>query len=387
MSTLPLTLADQLVTINQLAGSNYVPGYPELLNLLGQHPRKLLVGATVIASNAYIYPIPGKQRVWAVKGKGWTSGMRLRAYKAGNLTHYCTILVNDYSAATGQMIFEVLAASYFDLAQPSAYFFTPFFPESAASAVLSTASGGTAGNDIESARVGLKLPCNSKFTELFADFVVPLNICRRIVRRPTLFDNGAAVALPLATNPYDYQNHPGVARVGTGTPTGPISAVGDYDGVVLGRPSGHDWADWGADGTVFEAQINLPALITDSKSQVEVGLVGTNAKLLVCYTNGVNTGRFTFQTGVSGSYTTQNTVLTVAAATWYKIRLETVGANIQVQINGANTLTVAKAGFQGLSGNNRMSPLTRMIAIVSSPAQVAIDIDYLYFLREFPTAR
>lgn len=386
MSTLPLYINEQKITIDQLGGFAYPVGYPELVQLMLLHNKDPATGFSNPLSKPFIYPLPGKQSIYASRGRSWAPGQRLRAFKSGVGTAWLTILVNAYDKLTGKLTFEVTAASYFDVTIPNFYMLTPYYPQYVNTALLPTANGGTAANTVDNARTNLQLPTHSAYSTQFADFTLPNSFARHVTKTAgVLADLGPAweSILPL-TNSYEPNNNPGIVRIdNTYTP----AAVGNSDAVFFGKPFLHDWTDFSGAGTAFECNVNLETLsaIAGNGYLLEIGLVGSTAKLLCSYADNVNSGRFVYSSGVSSSFASLNTTLTVAINTWYKIRIEVTGATITFKINDAQAQTVTAATFAGLSGNNRMSPFARITITNGNGSRAAID--YMMFRKNLSPVR
>lgn len=381
MSTLPLPINGEVFDINRLAGRTYVQDFPRLMSQLLEHERNPVFGYCL--APAFIYPLPGKQRIYTQVGKSWGPGCRLRAYRIGNAANWRTLLVHEYSAVTGIMYAEVTATSTFETSQVGAtgYFITPYFPEGVnTTSALAFANGGTSAATVDAAREALLLPINRTATVMFADFVFLNRECRLMQNG---VDLGAAihsiVASPTWFLNYAYDQHPGIVDLIT---TGLLNSTAQ---LALGRPSDHHWTDFAGNDTLFEAQLLIPFLSTGGTFQIEVGLIGTNAKLSFSYKDTLNTGRFQFVYGVGASYTTIASALTVAAGTWYKFKISISGANIVFDVNGTQT-TVAASTYQGVALTNRMTPQIRITQAVAGSSGEAY-VDYIYFRKTFPTGR
>ena len=374
MATLPLVINGQLVDINQLSGYNYVSGYPELANLLWRHCQNPSHGWTL--QGMYIYPIPGRQKIFALPGRSWAPGQRLKAYRFGNTGDYRIIFVRNYDKYTGELWIEVVGSPIFTTPKMGAtgYYLMPHFIEPVFSAVAPLSSGGTGGATIDEARRGLLLPDTSKYLTLYSDFISPDSYCLwcagNNVTCDAYNDGGVTVGVTLSAS---YAQHPGIAT---------LSKAGVGDTLAFGRPY-LNWTDFSGDDPYFETEVLFLTLAPSGTYTFQCGLISANGNVRVTYTGNVNSGRFVLQHGLNGAITSVNTTLTVTTNTWYKIRLFVNGSNIQLQINGTNYATAAKANYQGVNQTNLMTPMVRTTGL----ADQSILVDYLYFLKHFPSGR
>jgi len=252
-------------------------------------------------------------------------------------------------------------------------------PKPIGAALVALSAGGTGASDIDSARKSLLFNTQRNYNVIFADFINPNSWARHSVnsvdKGSAAINNNSSAGLPI-----DYQNHPGILILQNAT------HLNDVEVVSFGRPWESGWADMSGDDTVFECLFNLSGLSTSGAYLIETGLIGATAKICVSYMDTLNTARFQILSGVSASYSTFNTTLTVAAATWYKVNISISGANVSITINGANGTTVAKSTFQGVSDANKMIPMFRATAKTATGVSI-IYLDYLYFRRHFQSGR
>lgn len=377
MSTLPLVIAGQTVGLGELAGYNYLSGYPELMTLLIQHCQDPANGYAL--SPAFIYPFPGKQKIYAQQGRSWQQGQRLRAAKIGLTTNWRTVIVHNYLPLTGELWIEVMASSVYESAQVGSggWYLTPYFSEPIGAALVAIANGGTAAATVDDARVSLQLPLNTTYQTFFSDFIFPDCFCRNIYNN---VDQGAAVSYDAGTNlSIDFSAHPGLMKMQTQIST-------DVQQVSFGKAYNHHWADMSGDNSVFESLFHIPALSTSGTYQFETGLIGTNAKISLSYKDTLNAGSFQYVYGTGGAYTTTNTAVLAAINTWYKFTVVISGANVQMTINGASSTTTAKAAYQGVGTTNRMTPMARLTQAASALSPL-VNLDYLYYRKFFPSGR
>lgn len=374
MATLPLVINGQLVDINQLSGYNYVSGYPELANLLWRHCQNPSHGWTL--QGMYIYPIPGRQKIFALPGRSWAPGQRLKAYRFGNTGDYRIIFVRKYDKYTGELWIEVVGSPIFTTPKMGAtgYYLMPHFIEPVFSAVAPITSGGTAGATIDEARQGLLLPDTTKYLTLYNDFISPDSYCLACNTNTVICDayndGGVTVGTSLGAA---YNQHPGLFT---------LTGLSGANTVAFGRPY-LNWTDFSGDDTYFETDVIFNTLASSASYTFQCGLVGPSGNVRVAYTDTLNSGRFVLQHGVNGTITTVTTTLAVTTNTWYKIRLFVASSNIQLQINGGNYAVAAKTNYQGVSQTNLMTPMVRM----TGSGYQAILVDYLYFLKHFPGGR
>jgi hypothetical protein len=375
MATLPLVINGQLVDIDQLSGFNYVAGYPELAGLLWRHCQNPAFGYTL--QGMYIYPIPGRQKIFALPGRSWAPGQRLKAYRFGNSGDYRIVFVHKYDKNTGELWIEVVASPIFTTPKMGAtgYYLAPHFVEPILSAAAPIASGGTGGVGVDEARLGLQIADRKNYASWFTDFIFPesyvnlTNGLNTVISRA--FDDGrVATALP-----GDFAQHPGTFLLG---------ATAGGNGVAFGSPY-LNWTDFSGDNTVYECSVLFNTLASSGNYAFQCGLLGAAAggHVRCQYTDNVNSGRFTLQHGIGGGNTVVNTTLTVATGTWYRIRLSISSTNIALTINNTQYATVSKTSYQGVSQVNLMTPM-----IMITPSQNAvIAADYMYFLKHFPAGR
>lgn len=372
MSQLPLVIGGQLIDFNQLAGFNYVQGFPELMDRSWRHNRDAMIGYT--ENKTFIYPLPGKQRIYASPGKSWKPGSRLRAYRAGNVSDWRIVNVISYNTVTGELYIEIVGSSTFETAAMggTAWLLTPFFTDMTQSAALPIANGGTAATSVDDARASLMLPHHSRYAHFYSDFIQPVSYCRI---GSSAVDEGMAIPVMSSVNlSEDFATHPGIYRLGVNT---------GHRILGFGRYCASRWTDFSGDDTLFEMQFRLPALSSSGSYNFECGLIGTSAKITVAYTDTANSGRFQYIYGANASYSTSNSTLTVVAGTWYKMSIAVSGANINISI-GAQSINTSKAPFQGVSSGNRMMPATRLTRTSGSPIA---EVDYMYFRKHFTNGR
>lgn len=378
MTALPLDFYGQTVGINQLSGQNYVQGWPELVQLILAASQNPSFGYAL--PPCFVYPTPGKQRVYAIKGRSWMPGQRLRAYRFGNAGDYRTVMVHAYDFYSGILDIEVVASSTYETEAGAAtgYYFTPYFSEPIGASLVSIATGGTGGSDIDSSRKALLLPTQRNYSIFYSDFVNPNSWARHSINNvdkgAASFNNTGSGSLNI-----DYQNHPGILYMQN------VVSVNDVEVVSFGRPFEHGWCDMSGDDTMFESLFYFPALSVSGAYLFETGLIGSQAKIAVSYMDTLNTGKFQILSGVGASYSTFNSALTVASSTWYKVNISISGANVAITINGANGTTVAKSTFQGVTDLNKMIPMARLT--MKAAGTINSYLDYLYFRRHFNAGR
>ena len=376
MAPLPLVIGGQRVTIDQLAGQNYVVGYPELIALIVRHCENPSYGYAL--APAYIYPLPGKQKIWALPGRSWAPGQRLKAFRIGDSSDYRIIFVHKYDKMTGELWLEVVAASKFSTIKlgGNGFFLQPHFLEPVGASAVAVANGGTAGTNVDEIRASLMLPFNPSYSVLFSDFVVPDSFCRI---GTSSSDLGPAYQDRISTNvPFSFSSHPGVygfSRQAT-------------QHVCFGR-GWINWADMSGDNTAFEAMVNFDNLSSSNAYTYEVGLIGTatGGKISISYQEDQNTGRFQVIHGVSNSYTTVNSTFTVAADTWYKLRIAIAGSNIIASANGTQLASFSKTNYQNVAQSNLMTPMARLTVTGTTDTSIMAYLDYLYFRKHFPSGR
>lgn len=360
MSTLPLVIGGQTVSVDQLSGYNYVHGYPELAGLLKEHGRRPYFGWTV--EGAYVYCTPGKQRILTTPGKSWCAGYRLRASRFGNSGDYRTLRVISYDKDTGLMHVEVVASSTFSTPESGStgYYLYPEFPEAMGTSLLGISSGAVGGRDPITARSGIRVSEPEDYSEFYLDFLSPEDYCSMNTTGAT-YVRFPVPGFPETSLQLTFDTHPGYFR------------FADSDTVAIGRPY-LDWTDFSGDQTYFECAIRFEQLV--SGYSITFGLLGASAKLVFVYDFSVNSSRFTVVHGVSSSYTTINTTFTPVVSTWYTLKIYVSGSNILFTINGTTVATISKTNYQGVSSSNLMTPQITHTGDPKSPY-----IDYMYFKK------
>ncbi len=373
MATLPLTINGQIVDLNQLTGFNYVTGYPEIAALLQQAGQSPNFGWT--AANMFIYPIPGRQTIYAIPGRSWGPGQRLRAYAFGNASDYRTIYVYSYDIYSGKLVIEVVASSSYvtPASANTGYYLTPNYSEPAFAGAIPIANGGTGAFTLDTARTSLQLPSRSTYSILFHDFILPDTIIRNRYGEDLSSDGYTPIPLEAA-----YSAHPGLYH---------LPSDSGNDAVAFGRIAS-GWTDFSGDSTYFEASVYIKALSTSlARYELQVGLIGTGvgnyAGLYASYTDNINGGQFVFKNGLNGAVGSTNTTVAVAASTWYKIQLAISSGNIYLTINGTNAASTAKASYQGMTQSNWMTPAVVNTAAASNK----MVVDYLYFIKHLASGR
>lgn len=216
------------------------------------------------------------------------------------------------------------------------------------------------------------------------------NITYRVIHRYDFLE-GSAGGLPsqnanggTQSNTVDsaqVKGRPGITQLQLNTTAGGQSGLGSKTGITFG------------DGVcIYEADMlisNISAgadtfLINFGFMDDYTGAIGNGAYF--AYTDSVNTGKFQAIVVNNAVATTQDTTITVAAATWYRLRIESnaAGTSLVFKINGTvtNTITtnipttaIRSFGFGGVS--NRIAGTTSR----------NVSLDYLYLDITLTTAR
>lgn len=383
MSQMPLYFEGQLVDINQLSGNNYVQGYPELMTLMGRHVRNPANGYALAPT--FIYPLPGKQRIYAQTGRSWKPGTRLRAYRAGNTGDWRTVMVHAYDPATGVLDIQVVASNNFETPRvgAQAWFLTPNFYEVVGTTAAALTTGGTGGFDIDSARAGLALPVNVKYQQWFADFLHNENFIS-VVTTTNTTDEGVAgtTALSGAALSYGYDNNPGVYRLDAGSGGG-----NTVRSLQIGRSFLHHWTDFTGDDTLFECGLFITGVSATNYYRMEVGLIGGNGQVKFQFQCSINTQRFQVIHGINGGTTTVNTSVAAVAGSFFKFRFIKAGGNISAFINGANVATLTGSTYSQVTATNRMTPMVRVTSLTGGGLTASADVDYIFYRKQFLNGR
>lgn len=180
-------------------------------------------------------------------------------------------------------------------------------------------------------------------------------------------------------------SHPGVANFSTGTTATGRAGQRGYPAAI--RFSGGAW--------VYEAAIRLTTLSDATNTYSSWAGFGDQISAepvdgaYFRYTHSVNSGEFECVTSSNSTRTAVDTGVTVAAGTWYRLRIEVNAAGTSVQCyvdgtaatGGANTTNIPTAAGRETS--------TMPFAVLKSVGTTArtFNIDYVKYVAELTTAR
>lgn len=383
---LPITMGDVTITPASLQGYNYVSGLPTALQAM------LLCATTqwdgVTQAGTVIYAGPSAQRIFVSIGKGWITGARLvlAALDQGGNTVFCLVRVISYNAVTGEFWIENLYQNVFIANFATVWSITSQYPDTILGTPLAVTSGGTGGADIRTARSGLtKWRMESGYSVLFDDFA---GSPEASVTQDTHVGAGVRPYVrPFCPISPDTTNHPGTLYLTVTAATG-AGVVGEQVAYFPFNPNAASSVAFSGANTVFEAAVYIPTLsnVTDrfvvSVGLVQIGFGSVNGSTTfnyfkARYCDQDNSGAWTAVYRLGAGEVVTNSAITVAAATWYKIRIANVGANIVLSINGTTVLTLANSTIF-----NNLSRIGVSLMKLIGTSAVATYVDYLYYKQQ-----
>lgn len=211
------------------------------------------------------------------------------------------------------------------------------------------------------------------------DFLMGLSLA-------TTTSGTGASATNNSTGAVDTGGHPGLCELSTGTTTTGRAAL-------LPGGSALSLLLLGNGAVVYESLIYLEDAVSDGTDtyQIIIGFndsaTGTGTDMVAFrYTHSVNSGKFEAVTRANGTETAADTGITVATATWYKLRIEVNAAasSVVFKINGS---TVATNTTNIPSGTGRQ--LSHFIGVIKSAGTNArrLLLDYVYTRIDLSVAR
>ena len=405
---LPLQFDKSILFSTDLAGKNYVSGYPFMLQKIGaasytathSELSKVYNTApfgiptdTLYKPKLYVFMCKGPQCVYAAPGKAFYQGADIRVYDYVTGVIIKPVIearVLSYDPRTGLLWFDAYSVlmgtgetNKFPIENARVSVFnakyaisgTPYTPRS-------IASGGTAATKDVDALANLGSRNIKTVMQYFTDFISPAEGAFTHVDNTPTYINGYGLATILPSE------HPGVIRQqvtstladrGRNFWIGPNTDQGKTQGIcALGV--GDTW-EWMTYIPTLATAGNDYRLTMGAFIQTSAGVI---SQLEFLYSGSAQVKWQTVTRYVSGPVTTVSA--TNVATGWNKLSITNDGVNIVFKVNGATIASIG-VGFIFSYGTVNFTMYFHHDLAWIAGAPPVIELDYFSIFRTYSTAR